>query len=483
MSHRLRLIHLCIVVSIAGLVVLALAAGLPAIAARDTQAQVEPGEDTWERVGGLEAWYFENGYTESPPPAADESGLRPAPNRLEPMTHLATTSSTLNITGYLPLVARNAGPPEFRGVWVSRFDWTGFHITPTTATIDAIVNNVNAANFNAILFQVRGTADAYYAPGLEPWAARLTGELTKTLGVSPGWDPLAYLVTQAHARGIQVHAYVNVFPTWLCGLGAPPTSTAPSHLFWTLSYSTTWDAWRAWTASGPDNYATCSDYLWATPALSLTRAHVAAVAADLVTRYAVDGIHLDLVRYPSSAYSHDPFTRQAYTDALTVSPTLTFAAWQPGFQRAQISSLVSQVYSAVVSNNSQAWLSAAVWPNYSSGYNSYFQDSKGWLAAGIIDANMPMLYSSDIVTNLVGWTIRMQGFVVDGYGRFVIPGIHADYANFNDIVDRIQAARAAGAPGVSIFSYGALNARGYFDDLAAGPFATPAQVPKPGWKP
>jgi uncharacterized lipoprotein YddW (UPF0748 family) len=128
-------------------------------------------------------------------------------------------------------------------------------------------------------------------------------------------------------------------------------------------------------------------------------------------------------------------------------------------------------------------LSAAVWPNYSSGYNSYFQDSKGWLAAGIIDANMPMLYSSDIVNNLPAWTLRMQGFVVDNYDRFVIPGIHADYANFDDIVARIDAARAAGAPGISIFSYGALNTRGYFDDLGAGPFATPAKVPEPGWKP
>jgi uncharacterized lipoprotein YddW (UPF0748 family) len=367
-------------------------------------------------------------------------------------------------------------------VWVSRFDWTAFGITPTTATIDAIVSNVEAAHFNAILFQVRGAADAYYTPGLEPWAARLTGQLTKTLGVDPGWDPLAYMIAQAHAQDIQVHAYINVFPTWLCGLGAPPEAVTPTHLFWTLSYSVTWDDWRVWTTSGPDSYVTCSDYLWATPALSLTRAHVAAVAADLTTRYDIDGLHLDLVRYPGSNYSHDPFTRQAYTDALAISPTLTFAAWQPGFQRAQISDLVSQVYSAVTSVKPDAWVSAAVWPNYTSGYGSYFQDSKGWLAAGIVDANMPMLYSSDIVTNLAAWTTRMQGFVADNYGRYVIPGIHADYADFNDIATRIEAARTAGAIGVSIFSYGALNARSYFDDLGAGPFAAPASVPKPDWK-
>ncbi|MGH2593942.1 MAG: glycoside hydrolase family 10 protein, partial [Anaerolineae bacterium] len=466
---------------IAVVAISALTLALPTIAARPIDPRPDP-DDLWARVGGLEAWYFENGYTESPPPAAQNTGVEPLVN--------SPTSSTLTATHYLPLLARNYPSDEFRGVWVSRFDWTAFGVTPTAATIDTIVTDVKTANFNAILFQVRGTADAYYTPGLEPWAARMTGQLTETLGVDPGWDPLAYLVAQAHAQGIQVHAYVSVFPAWLCGLGAPPNPATPTHLFWTLSYSTAWDAWRVWTASGPDSLTDCNFYLWATPALSITRAHVAAVAADLVTRYDIDGIHLDLVRYPGSTYSHDPFTRQAYTDALTLSPTLTFAQWQPDFQRAQISHLVSQVYSAVTALDPDVWLSAAVWPNYASGYGAYFQDSKGWLAAGIIDANMPMLYSSDIVTNLAAWTARMQGFVADSYGRYVIPGIgfpsnpdEFSAFSFSDIVARIDAARAANTPGVSIFSYGALNTRGYFDDLGAGPFAVPANVPKPNWKP
>lgn len=473
-AHLARLVIVGLVV-MASLLVLML--GLPKIAAQTIEPSPEP-IDWWSRVGGLEAWYFENGYTQSPPPAASPS---PISNRSPAPAH---SSSSLSVTTYLPSLDRSFPvTQEFRGVWISRFDWTGFGITPTAATLDTIIGNVEAGHFNAILFQVRGTADAYYAPGLEPWAARLTGQLTRTLGVDPGWDPLAYMTAQAHTRGIQVHAYINVFPAWLCSLGAPASTTTPEHLFWTLSYSTAWDAWRVWTESGPQSYATCSDYLWATPALSLTRAHVAAIATDLVTRYDIDGIHLDLVRYPGSNTSHDPFTQQAYTQALALSPTLTFAQWQPDFQRAQISALVSQVYSAAISRKPDAWLSAAVWPNYVSGYASYFQDSKGWLAAGIIDANMPMLYSSDIVNDLPAWTARMQGFVANRYGRYVIPGIQADYSNFGDIVARIDAARAAGAPGVAIFSYGALNSRGYFDDLGSGPFAAPAEVPKPGWKP
>ena len=122
-------------------------------------------------------------------------------------------------------------------MWVTRFDWTFFGRPVTTTDLDAIVNNAASAHFNVLLFQVRGTADAFYSSTLEPWAARLTGQTTKTLGVDPGWDPLAYMITRAHPSGLQVHAYINISPTWLCGVGAPPTNDHPTHLFWTLSHS------------------------------------------------------------------------------------------------------------------------------------------------------------------------------------------------------------------------------------------------------
>jgi len=397
--------------------------------------------------------------------------------------HPMTTTDVY--TAYLPLIQRSYPiVEEFRGLWVTRFDWTRFGYTVATSDLDMIVDRAASAHFNALLFQVRGTADAYYSSTLEPWAARLTGSTTKTLGVDPGFDPLAYLITRAHQSGLQVHAYINIFPTWLCGFGPPPTDTTPLHPFWTLSYSTTWSAWRVHDQSGsPQSIATCADYLWATPALSLTRDHITAVAADIVNRYDVDGIHLDLIRYPGSTYSFDPFTMQAYSDALQITPTLIITDWRPTFQRAQIDALVQQIYSATTSIKPDLLVSAAVWPNYASGYNSYYQDSKGWLANGFIDANMPMLYSSDIMNDLAAWITRTQGFVDDSYDRYVFPGISTNYADVSQIINRIDAARALGAKGVALFSYGALNTYSYWDDLADGPFAITATVPKPNWKP
>jgi uncharacterized lipoprotein YddW (UPF0748 family) len=223
--------------------------------------------------------------------------------------------------------------------------------------------------------------------------------------------------------------------------------------------------------------------VWATPALSLTRDHIAAVAADIAQRYDVDGLHLDLIRYPGSTYSFDPYTMQAYGDALQISPTLTITDWRPNFQRAQIDAIVQQIYSATTAIKPDLLVSAAVWSNHNSGYNSFYQDSKGWLANSIIDANMPMLYSSDILNDLPAWTARAQGFIADAYGRYVFPGISTNYTDVTQLTDRIEVARSLGAKGVALFSYGALNINDYWDELATGPFAIPATVPKPNWKP
>ncbi|HZY44599.1 MAG TPA: family 10 glycosylhydrolase [Anaerolineae bacterium] len=433
------------------------------------------------------------------PSQDDASAFRRPERALEGGAISFTPTYTID----LPLILQNYPVMhEVRALWISRFDWTTSHHTVTTTDIDTIVNNVASAHFNMILFQIRGTADAFYSSTLEPWASRLTGEVTRTLGQSPGFDPLAVMIDRAHAQGIQVHAYMNVYPTWLCDSIGPITNTTPQHPFWqwTAQSPSTYGSktffWREWsnTSLQPMNLiptsqgGTCGSpdylggYLWASPAVTIVQSHILSVAIDLATRYDIDGLHLDNVRYSGSNYSSDPTTHQAFTAVHTLSPTLVYTTWLPNFQRAQVSNLVVQIYSATTAEKPNLWISAAVWPNYTSGTNTYFQDSKGWLANGSVDANMPMLYSSDVINDLSAWTNRAQDFVNDAHGRYIIPGISGDYTNFNDIVDRINAARSIGAAGVAVFSYGALNARNYWDDLANGPFATPAIIPQPNWK-
>lgn len=384
------------------------------------------------------------------------------------------------------------GQVEFRGLWVTRFDWTRSNAPVDKGKIDEIVNNAATAGFNAILLQIRGTADAYYSSNLEPWALRISGQ---ALGQppSPFWDPLAYFVERAHARGLQLHAYVNVYPVWDNCTNAPPM-TSPTPLYYQLqnAHGTTGGKLNGaqWTTTGQ---VSCGEYLYATPSSPMVRAHVKAVVADLVNRYAVDGIHLDRVRYAGRNTSCDPVSEGFYGAPCFSNNGIPYGDWQ----REQVNTLVREIYQdVIVPAGRGVWLSAAVWHTYqdkwgwgySQGYSDYYQDSRAWVRDGYIDALAPMIYSyrppAENPFPIERWRILAGDFQANRGDRFILPGIGGigpGLLTFDDVVERIEAAREIGAAGHAIYSYGALLANDYFDDLAAGPYAIPARVPDITW--
>jgi uncharacterized lipoprotein YddW (UPF0748 family) len=435
-------------------------------------------------VGLNQAWYVQHGYADasaSLPPIAPAHFPAPSVSALSVDVQLnAPISGTLDHHAYLPLVQRNAGQMvEARALWVTRWDYS------TITDVQTLVANAAAAGFNVLLFQVRGNADAFYTPGLEPWAVQLSG----TLGQDPGWDPLQTAVEAAHAYSMELHAYVNVYPVWL-STTVPLSTAIPQPLFWTLSYRYTWDDWRLVDNSGVTQTLN-SGYLWATPALTDVVDRVISVTADLVTRYDIDGIHLDLVRYAGKQYSYDPFSNAGYAAARALDPALTRAEWQ----RRQVTLLVSRVYSEVIPLRRGLRLSAAVWPvyqdhwgwDYGEGYSDYYQDSQGWIQAGIVDAIMPMIYPGDAVSTTVlpptQFALLASDFLSHAGGRHVFPGISAGYADFSEIAHRIAIARDLGAPGHAIFSARLVARNDYWDEFAAGPYAVPATVPPVTWHP
>ena len=398
---------------------------------------------------------------------------------------------------YLPIVTRPESSPtsmvEFRGLWVTRFDWTEPGQAADPAKIDAIVQHAAQAGFNVIFFQVRATADAYYAPGLEPWAQRMSGV---ALGQPPNpmWDPLAYFTQKAHAAGIQLHAYFNVYPVWDNCHNPPDPGVKPAHFYYLLQneHGVTADQLNGlqWYDTGN---VVCNPYLRATPASAFGNAHYLAVAQDLVTRYAIDGIHLDHIRYGAETASYDPVSQQHYNNATS------YAEWQ----RWQVNGTVRAFYEQVVPLKAGLWLSAAVWPVYQvrpewgwtefyqQGYSTYYQDSKAWLAGGYIDSISPMIYpggdincpDDNIYWTQARWRTLVADYVADDNGRYIIPGINANYCTFDEIETRINMARQIGAAGHALFSYSGLLAGDYFDDLANGPYAVPATVPELPWHP
>jgi uncharacterized lipoprotein YddW (UPF0748 family)/spore coat protein CotH len=380
---------------------------------------------------------------------------------------------------------------ERRAIWVTRYDWTSDSQAVTPAKIDEIVNNVAQAGFNTIFFQVRGAGDAYYTPGLEPWAARLTGSAWQTLGQNPGWDPLARMLEKAQVRGLEVHAFVNVYAVWLPPANESygklwPPATNPPHPFDRWTYGPQHAAqpgqyglamlWRQHQAADKPMGLAWGEYLWASPGVDEVQHHNLAVIADLVRRYPLNGVHLDRIRYANSAYSYDPRSNAA------AGPAQTAARDQ--WQRDRVTAFVRQVQQEIAAIRPGCWLSAAVWPYYldrwgwklSEGYKDYFQDSKGWLAGGVVDAIAPMMYCG-VADDFERWQILLKDFLANpGQGQ-VYPGIGADYDDFQKIAQRIEAARQAGAPGHAIFSYGALARRNYWPALASGPYAQVASLP------
>ncbi len=452
---------------------------LPRLSGSHPMTWMTPAEEAlWAAVGGLEAAYLMNPdpYTDSTSQdptalddwmkaALDEEAAAAAPDDVASEEEIGD-SDTLTYTTYLPLMTKAWDMPEARALWVTRYDYCDPSGDCDPAKIQTVISKAAYANFNVILFQVRANGDAYYRSHYEPWSERISG----TLGMDPGWDPLATAITAAHQSGLELHAYVNVYPVWIND--TPPLSgTTPLHMY--HSFTQTYGSdWLQWDADGPMSLRQ-GHYLWASPGHPAVANHIVTVCQDIVNNYAIDGLHLDNVRYAGSPYSQDPMSLSHYA---AVSNTMAYTDWQ----RAQVTELVSRIYSEVLT--AEIKLSAAVWPYYDSGYHNYYQDSLGWLGAGSMDAIAPMLYAGVVLDDNAAYEAQLAAFVSGAAGRQVWAGITGQYDSFQPIADRIQIARWNGAAGQAIFSYRWVDANGYWDDFRNGPYATRVSVPDTPWK-
>ena len=365
------------------------------------------------------------------------------------------------------VVHKNGAQPreEARALWVTRWDYS------TPDDVVAIVERAATAHFNLIFFQVRGNADAYYDSRIEPWAQRLSG----TLGQDPGWDPLALAVEEAHRRGLELHAYINIYTAWVGTEPPPLVSPEPMYHKFNRLYGDTWVQWHEdGTPMGLN-----PGYLWASPGHPAVLEHVLQVAQDIVSRYAVDGLHLDYARYAGPAYSHDPVSVRRFVEEQLLNPDLTWDDWQ----RARVSELVERLHREVCPLRPGVLLSAAVWPVYRDrwdwwttpdGYDGYFQDSLGWLLAGQVDVICPMLYGSTITPYEDRFEELLRDFMDRAAGRPVYAGIYAGYDDFAPIARRIELARMLGTQGQAIFSSQLIEQRGFWDEFRQGPYAQPA---------
>ncbi|HUH12311.1 MAG TPA: family 10 glycosylhydrolase, partial [Longimicrobiales bacterium] len=359
---------------------------------------------------------------------------------------------------------------EARALWLTRWDWSD------AAGIRALMAGAAHARFNVVYFQVRARADAYYRSSLEPWSASLTG----TLGTDPGWDPLAVALEEGARHGIQVHAWLNSLIGW-CGSTPPPDSDPPhafvEHPDWVMVDQ----------AGQPMPYdAGCR---WLTPGQPGVRTRLAAVAADIARHYAVDGVHLDFIRYPDPSWSWDAASLASWEAARGDEPSLTFEE----HRRRLVTRAVRETRDSLLAARPQARLSAAVWGIYrnergwsgvSTGYDDRLQDARAWVAEGLVDVLAPMVY----------WTIKPGygdrldfAYLADEHAaavdtRHVYVGLTAEHIDFAELARQIERSRVAGAEGVAVLSARLLHERGWWEALRQGPFRDDAVVPAMPWR-
>ena len=288
--------------------------------------------------------------------------------------------------------ASMAEPHPERALWITRWDWR------TSSQLETVIENSAAAGFDTLLFQVRGTASTYWPSRLEPWAEELGG-------VDPGFDPLQSALELAHARGLELHAWVNVMPSWR-GLD-PPRSA--EHLWHQRP------AWHWHDAQG-SRQKLCEDfYVSLNPCLPEVRAHLVAVLEELVSNYAIDGLHLDYMRFPNEepalpAGTQDDWPRDARTlelfegDTGLIDPDQDAAQWDR-WRADCVTRLLRSIRHMIDRLRPASQLSCAVGPTAELAA-VHHQDWPSWVEEGLLDRIFPMNYSADMATfeeRLAGW--------------------------------------------------------------------------------
>ncbi|HEX7985125.1 MAG TPA: family 10 glycosylhydrolase [Duganella sp.] len=394
-------------------------------------------------------------------------------------------------------------PREFRAAWVStvaNIDWpsrNNLSSEKQQAEAIAILERSKALNLNAIVLQVRPSADAIYPSELEPWSEFLTGQQ----GRAPkgGYDPLQFWIEQAHARGLELHAWFNPYRARHATAKSP---LARNHI----------------ANTNPEAVKTYGRYLWMDPGESAASQRTLDVILDVVRRYDIDGVHIDDYFYPypiDTPNAAGPegvaldggvggkqeleFPDQpSWQRYLLGGGTLDRAHWR----RQNVNSLIEALYLGI--HKEKSWVRFGISPfgigrpdrrppgivGFSQ-YDKLYADAELWLANGWLDYLAPQLY----------WPVAQapQAFDVlldywlaqNTRARHVWPGLYTSRIDNTaktftpeEIVKQIGVTRSrAGVRGHLHFSIAALmeNRKGVADQLKAQAYQTAALSPATPW--
>ncbi|GIV19585.1 MAG: hypothetical protein KatS3mg023_1336 [Armatimonadota bacterium] len=345
----------------------------------------------------------------------------------------------------LPAFAAPGGEPQLRAIWVDGFN----EGIKTPEQVDTLLARVRQAGLNAVVVQVRKSADAYYNSHYEPRAS----------DIAEGFDPLAYLIQKSHGEKpyIQVHTWLN---TCAVGRNRHPRSLQ-SRFPEYLSLSDMGEDYDGEATKIDPGHPGAADWTFRT-------------YLDVIRHYDVDGIHFDFVRYGGERWGYNPVSVQRYNErrnrpgGFPFFKSERFKQWR----RDQVTALVRKTYLYAMTVHPKVLVSAATitWGNgpeqdeawtRSAAYSRVYQDWRGWMEEGILDWNIPMCYYNE--QKYARWLDNWMRFVKDHqYRHYAAIGL----GNFlNPIEDTLKQIERVWQPtergnkprGICFYSYATTN--------------------------
>lgn len=364
-------------------------------------------------------------------------------------------------------------PPkhEFRGAWISTIHqakYAQMNQFQMQMYFENLLDSLQAAGINVVLFQVRPQCDAWYKSSYEPWSSFITGKQ----GKNPGWDPLFYITEACHRRNMDIHAWINPYRVKLTlkeGDLKEPFVRKYRHLM--LRYGRS---------------------LWLDPALPESQKHILKVVREIVRNYDIDGIHMDDYFYPY------PIAGQDFPDDKSFAKYGAAQGFLPSqkadWRRYQVNTLVRDLHQVI--RQEKPWVRFGISPfgihrnlkqdpdgsktNGLSNYDDLYADALTWMREGWIDYCIPQLYweighpAADYTTLLDWWSHHSYGtalYIGQDVTRTMKP---------KQLTAKMDQARAqAGVQGNCYFPAYELEANfgGVSDSLAAKWHQYPALVP------
>jgi uncharacterized lipoprotein YddW (UPF0748 family) len=373
----------------------------------------------------------------------------------------------LTILLFVPLYLLAQVPAtEVRAAWITTnwgLDWPtqGTSVQAQKNELRKILDQLQADNFNTILFQARAQGCVFYKSKIEP--------LSPFFNHSDNFDPLAFAIEECHKRGMECHAWLITYPMEKAqmkytGKGRRRKATVVNNK--------------------PDYYKAIDDRWYLDPGRPETRNRIVSIGKEIVSGYDVDGIHFDYIRYPSNTGKFpDDDTYKKYGNGMKL------ADWR----RQNINQLVAEVYDNVKAIKKWVQISSSplgryrVLPEISrndgwTAYETVFQDAGYWMQSGKHDLVFPMMYHRERY-----FYPFVDDWVANSNGRTVVPGLgvyQMDEQNWSlqDIMNQMNYTRAEKVKGQAYFRAANIlnNLKGIRDSIGTF-YPTPAKLPPLTW--